>query len=208
MHSQTNIPVWYVYIDNNIISYHIILYHIISYHIVSYHIISWCIISYHIILYHIISYHSIYVYIYCMFFCTISMIQSPQKIWSPADQLAPQCSSEFRSIPCPRTLPGPSDLPCVFFMGFHGISWHLMSFWCWLPGWWLSWPTPLKKWWTQSQLGWCFHSQLNGKIKHVPKHTTSMWFNGHFMGFPWDLMVTSWDWYLSDKHWGMGNSCR
>ena len=31
-----------------------------------------------------------------------------------------------------------------------------------MTGWWLTYPS--EKWWSESQLGWLFHSQLNGKI--------------------------------------------
>ena len=141
--------------------------------------------SYHIIVY-------MYIYIYVLLYNIHDPIPTENLI---ADHFAPQGSSEFRSIPCPRTLPGPSNLPCVFFMGFHGISWHLMSFCCWLPAWWLSWPTHLKKSWTSSWEWMMFPFPIYGK-NTCSRTPTSMWFNGHLMGFPWDLMVTSWDWYL------------
>ena len=40
------------------------------------------------------------------------------------------------------------------------------------PGWWYTYPS--EKWWTESQLGWLFHSQLNGKSCHpFMFHTTN-----------------------------------
>ena len=34
------------------------------------------------------------------------------------------------------------------------------------PGWWYT--CPSEKWWSSSQLGWLFHSQLNGKSWEIP----------------------------------------
>ena len=43
-----------------------------------------------------------------------------------------------------------------------------------MTGWWLTYSS--EKWWTTRQLGWLFHSQLDGKSEyiHVPNHQPAM----------------------------------
>ena len=47
---------------------------------------------------------------------------------------------------------------------------------------------PSEKWWSESQLGW-WHSQLNGKLKHVPKHQSDNYYQNDFA--VWCLVVLS-----------------
>ena len=51
------------------------------------------------------------------------------------------------------------------FRHFWHPIWNFIS-----PGWWFTYPS--EKWWTNRQLGWFFHSQLNGKSysSHAPNH--------------------------------------
>ena len=57
-----------------------------------------------------------------------------------------------------------------FFSGFKETSpgTHLFS------GWWLAYPS--EKWWSESQLGWLFNSQLNGKSIQIPWFPTTKQF--------------------------------
>ena len=62
---------------------------------------------------------------------------------------------------------------------------------------------PSEKWWSESQLGW-WHSQLNGKIKHVPNHQLAMGLELAEMLVEWDLFINlktaMFQWDLSNKN--------
>ena len=68
---------------------------------------------------------------------------------------------------------------------------------------------PSKKWWSESQLGWLFHSQYDGKIKKIPNHQSDQ-LQLILRDFPtyqsWDLKVeilNYWRIYSSLQHPGV-----
>jgi len=83
-------------------------------------------------------------------------------------------------------------IPTILYHTVSMISWSPLNPMKSSSGWWFQ-PYPSEKWWSESHLGWFFHSQLNGKSFKIPgfqsPHVTTNQKYIHAYGNLWTVKI-------------------